>query len=62
MMIEDLADFEVYEAQQVVNDLEYEAWEAEYEARVAAKMKADEDHFFEGGRVWDSLGLYDDDY
>ena len=51
MMIEDLADFEVYEAQQVVNDLEYEA---EYEAKVAAKMKADEDRFYENGRVWDS--------
>ena len=56
MMIEDLADFEVYEAQQVVNDLEYEA---EYEAKVAAQMKADENRFYENGRVWDSLGLYD---
>ena len=59
MMIEDLADFEVYEANELLNDMEYEA---EYEAKVAAKMQADEDHFFEGGRVWDSLGLYDDDY
>jgi hypothetical protein len=61
MMIEDLADFEVYEAQQVVNDLEYEAWEAEYESRVADQMQADEDYFFESGRLWDSTGLYDFD-
>lgn len=60
MMIEDLSDCEVYEAQQVVNDLEYEAWEAEYESRVADQMQADEDQFFESGRLWDSLGLYDD--
>ena len=42
MMIEDLSDFEVYEA------------------RVAKQMQADEDQFFESGRLWDSLGLYDD--
>jgi len=62
MMIEDLADFEVYEAKELVNDMEYEAWEAEYEARVADQMQADEDYFFESGRLWDSLGSYDDDY
>ena len=57
-MIEELSDFEVYEAQELVNDMEYEA---EYEAKVAAKMKADEDRFYENGRVWDSTGLYDFD-
>ena len=59
MMIEDLADFEVYEAKELLNDMEYEA---EYEARVADQMQADEDQFFESGRLWDSLGSYDDDY
>ena len=46
-MIEELSDCEVYEAQELVNDMEYEA-------KVAAKMKADEDRFYENGRVWDS--------
>ena len=62
MMIEDLSDCEVYEAKELVNDMEYEAWEAEYESRVADQMQADEDQFFESGRLWDSLGLYDDNY
>ena len=58
MMVEDLADFEVYEAKELLNDMEYEA---EYEARVAKQMQADEDRFYENGRVWDSTGLYDFD-
>ena len=62
MMIEDLSDCEVYEAKELVNDMEYEAWEAEYESRVADQMQADEDYFFESGRLWDSLGSYDDNY
>ena len=54
-MIEEMSDCEVYEARELLND---EAYEAEYEAKVAAQMKADENRFYENGRVWDSLGLY----
>ena len=62
-MIEELSDCEVYEAKELVNDLEneaweaaYQAWEAENEAKIAKQMQEDEDRFYENGQVWDSLG------